>query len=84
MTNSFFVIGGATTVLVDAFQHKIPCIQITDFDPENLIVPIKRYELDSFLQLKLSSINSLKFLSYDFNDMKFDFKKYFNFLQRQL
>lgn len=84
LSNSFFVIGGATTVLVDSFKAKIPCIQIIDFDPENLIVPIKRFKLENFFQLKLSTVNKLKFLSYDFYNMEFNFKKYFNFLQKQI
>ena len=84
LTNSYFVLGGATTVLVDAFQSEIPCVQITDFDPENLILPIKRYDLESFLLLKFKSVSALKFLFYNYQNSKFKFNKYFNFLSSRL
>ena len=84
LSNSFFVIGGATTVLVDSFNSRIPCIQITDFDSENLIFPIKRYTLEDFFKLKLSSVNSLKFYPYLYKNVEFNFNKYFDFLLKHI
>jgi len=85
LMNSFFVLGGATTVLVDAFQNKIPCFQITDFDPENLIFPIKRFSLEEFFKLNFNSFFNFKAWSYNYNNPKrFNYNKYFNFLNKQI
>ena len=85
LINSFFFIGGATTVLVDAFQNKIPCFQITDFDPENLILPIKRFSLEQFFNLNFNSFIDLKSWSYNYNGLKeFNYHKYFDFLNKRI
>lgn len=82
LKDSRVVIGGASTVLVDAIHMNIPAIQIVDFQPEYLPNEVSRIHLDAFMHSELD-LTSNRFNNYTTND-KFKEYEYKNFLESLL